>query len=56
VGVDKVIDAARRAGIPESVVMVPSPSVVLGVASPRVIDVANSFATSQQMASNQSHF
>jgi membrane peptidoglycan carboxypeptidase len=45
VGVDKVIDAARRAGIPESVVMVPSPSVVLGVASPRVIDVANSFAT-----------
>ena len=25
--------------------MVPSPSVVLGVASPRVIDVANSFAT-----------
>jgi membrane peptidoglycan carboxypeptidase len=45
VGVDKVIDAARRAGIPESVAMVPSPSVVLGVASPRVIDVANSFAT-----------
>ena len=45
VGADKVIDAARRAGIPESVAMVPSPSVVLGVASPRVIDVANSFAT-----------
>ena len=45
VGVDKVIDAARRAGIPESVAMVPTPSVVLGVASPRVIDVANSFAT-----------
>ena len=45
IGVDKVIDAARRAGIPESVAMVPSPSVVLGVASPRVIDVANSFAT-----------
>lgn len=45
VGVDKVIDAARRAGIPESVVMFPSPSVVLGVSSPRVIDVANSFAT-----------
>lgn len=45
VGPDKVIDAARRAGIPETVAMVPSPSVVLGVASPRVIDVANSFAT-----------
>jgi len=45
VGADKVIDAARRAGIPDTVAMVPSPSVVLGVASPRVIDVANSFAT-----------
>lgn len=45
VGVDKVIDAARRAGIPDSVAMFPSPSVVLGVPSPRVIDVANAFAT-----------
>ncbi len=45
VGVDKVIDAARRAGIPDSVAMVASPSVVLGVPSPRVIDVANSYAT-----------
>ena len=44
-GMDKVVDAARRAGIPESVAMVPTPSVVLGVASPRVIDVANSYAT-----------
>ena len=44
-GVERVIDAARKAGIPESVVMFPSPSVVLGVSSPRVIDVANSFAT-----------
>ncbi|NCX33258.1 MAG: penicillin-binding protein [Actinobacteria bacterium] len=44
-GVERVIEAARRAGIPESVVMFPSPSVVLGVSSPRVIDVANSFAT-----------
>ncbi len=44
-GVERVIDAARRAGIPESVVMFPSPSVVLGVSSPRVIDVANAFAT-----------
>lgn len=45
VGVERVIDVARRAGIPESVVMFPSPSVVLGVSSPRVIDVANAFAT-----------
>ena len=44
-GMDKVVDAARRAGIPESVAMIPTPSVVLGVASPRVIDVANSYAT-----------
>lgn len=44
-GMDKVVDAARRAGIPESVAMVPTPSVVLGVASPRVIDVANAYAT-----------
>ena len=44
-GVERVIEAARKAGIPESVIMFPSPSVVLGVSSPRVIDVANSFAT-----------
>ena len=45
VGPDRVIDAARRAGIPENVEMVPTPSVVLGVASPRVLDVANAYAT-----------
>jgi len=45
VGPGKVIDVARRAGIPEEVEMVPTPSVVLGVASPRVIDVANAYAT-----------
>ena len=44
-GMDKVVDAARRAGIPENVAMIPTPSVVLGVASPHVIDVANSYAT-----------
>ncbi|CAB4724580.1 unannotated protein [freshwater metagenome] len=44
-GPDNVIDAARRAGIPKSVEMVATPSVVLGVASPRVIDVAAAFAT-----------
>jgi membrane peptidoglycan carboxypeptidase len=44
-GMDKVVDAARRAGIPENVAMIPTPSVVLGVASPRVVDVANAYAT-----------
>jgi membrane peptidoglycan carboxypeptidase len=44
-GLEKVVDVARRAGIPESVAMVPTPSVVLGVASPRVIDVTNAYAT-----------
>ena len=44
-GDDKVVDVARRAGIPESVAMMPTPSVVLGVASPHVIDVANAYAT-----------
>jgi len=44
-GMDKVVDAARRAGIPESVEMIATPSVVLGVASPRVIDVTNAYAT-----------
>ena len=44
-GLERVVDVARRAGIPESVAMVPSPSVSLGVASPHVIDVANSYAT-----------
>ena len=45
VGPDRVVDAARRAGIPDSVAMMPTPSVVLGAASPRVIDVANAYAT-----------
>ena len=44
-GMDKVVDAARRAGIPENVAMIATPSVALGVASPHVIDVANSYAT-----------
>jgi membrane peptidoglycan carboxypeptidase len=44
-GLDKVVDAARRAGIPETVAMMPTPSVVLGPASPHVIDVANAYAT-----------
>ena len=44
-GMDKVVDAARRAGIPESVAMIATPSVALGVASPHVIDVTNAYAT-----------
>ncbi|MFM8620929.1 MAG: transglycosylase domain-containing protein [Candidatus Nanopelagicaceae bacterium] len=44
-GPDKVVDVARRAGIPDSVAMMPTPSVVLGAASPHVIDVANAYAT-----------
>ena len=44
-GVDKVVDVARRAGIPESVEMVASPSVTLGSSSPHVIDLANAYAT-----------
>ncbi len=45
VGPAAVVDVARRAGIPEAIAMMPTPSVVLGVASPHVIDVANSYAT-----------
>ena len=45
VGPAAVVDVARRAGIPESVAMMPTPSVVLAVASPHVIDVANAYAT-----------
>ncbi|MSX18825.1 MAG: penicillin-binding protein, partial [Actinobacteria bacterium] len=44
-GLDRVVDVARRAGIPEAVAMMPTPSVSLGVASPHVIDVANAYAT-----------
>ena len=45
VGPEKVVDAARRAGIPEKIAMMPTPSVVLGAASPHVIDVASAYAT-----------
>ena len=45
VGPAAVVDVARRAGIPESVAMMPTPSVVLGAASPHVIDIANAYAT-----------
>jgi membrane peptidoglycan carboxypeptidase len=45
IGPESVVDVANRAGIPESVQVLPTPSVVLGVSSPRVIDVASSFST-----------
>ena len=45
VGPSAVVDVARRAGIPESVAMMPTPSIVLGTSSPHVIDVANAYAT-----------
>jgi len=44
-GPDKVLDVARRAGIPNSVALLATPSISLGVASPHVIDLAASYAT-----------
>ena len=44
-GLEKVIDVARRAGVPDSVEMIAAPSVSLGAASPHVIDLANAYAT-----------
>jgi len=44
-GLENVVSAARKAGIPESVAMLPTPSLVLGVSSPRVIDIAAAYAT-----------
>ena len=45
VGPDKIVAVARLAGIPNSVALMPTPSVVLGSASPHVIDIAGAFAT-----------
>jgi len=45
IGSESVVGAARRAGIPDSVQVLATPSVVLGVSSPRVIDIASAFAT-----------
>ncbi len=45
VGVEKVVDVARRAGIPTTVEMIAAPSVTLGASSPHVIDLANAYAT-----------
>ena len=45
IGPESVVDVARRAGIPETVQVLATPSVVLGVSSPTVLDVTSSFAT-----------
>ena len=44
-GLEKVVDVARRAGVPDSVEMIAAPSVSLGAASPHVIDLASAYAT-----------
>ena len=44
-GLENVANAARAAGIPSTVELMPTPSIVLGVASPHVVDVASAFAT-----------
>ena len=44
-GLDNFVDVARRAGIPNTIALMPTPSISLGVASPHVIDMASSYAT-----------
>jgi len=44
-GPDKIVDVLRRAGIPTTVALMPTPSISLGVASPHVIDLAAAYAT-----------
>ena len=44
-GLDNIVDVARRAGIPNTVALMPTPSISLGVASPHVIDMASAYAT-----------
>jgi len=45
VGPDKIVDVARRAGLPNSVALVAGPSISLGVASLHVMDLAAAYAT-----------
>ncbi len=45
VGAAKVVDAARRAGIPDRVAIEPTLSATLGVASPTALDMAGAYAT-----------
>jgi hypothetical protein len=56
VGPTNVVDVARRAGIPETVAMMPTPSIVLGTSSPHVIDVANAYATFAAQGINSKPF
>ena len=45
VGYDAVVDAARRAGIPDEIAIPVVRSVALGVASPHVLDIASAYST-----------
>ncbi len=45
VGPDKVVEVARRAGVPESVQIDAEPSVVLGPAAPTALDMAGAYST-----------
>jgi membrane peptidoglycan carboxypeptidase len=45
VGAAKVVDAARRAGVPDNVVIDPVLSATLGVASPTALDMASAYGT-----------
>jgi membrane peptidoglycan carboxypeptidase len=45
VGAAKVVDAARRAGIPDQVAIQPTLSATLGVASPTALDMASAYGT-----------
>ena len=45
VGASSVVDAARRAGIPDSVQIQPTLSATLGVASPTALDMASAYGT-----------
>ena len=44
-GLENIVDVARRAGIPNSVALMPTPSISLGVSPPHVIDMAAAYAT-----------
>ena len=45
IGDDKVVDAARRAGVPANVKIDATPTVVLGTASPSSMDMASAYGT-----------
>lgn len=45
VGTSKVVEVARRAGVPDDVEIGDNPTVVLGTASPTALDMAGAYAT-----------